>query len=366
MKSIAFQNFKQEAKLRGKEYIEAITRVIDSGWYILGPEVEAFEEEFAQYTQSKFAIGVSNGLEAIQIALMALGVGPGDEVITTPLSAIATTLAIEAVGATPIFVDIDEQGLIDIDKIKQKLSGNTRAIVPVHLYGNVVNVLALKDFCVHNNLYLIEDSAQAHGATLHNRMVGSFGDFGCWSFYPTKNLGAIGDAGALTTNNHDLAQKAKKIRDYGQSSKYEHEVYGLNSRLDELQAALLRTKLKHLPDDIIQRRKIASIYEELDMLDGLKTLKLENNSESARHLFVIRTERRDALMDYLNKSGITALVHYPKLIPDQKLYSQKYKDLSIPTARRFVNEIISLPIHPFMTMDDAMYVRDVVAAFNRV
>lgn len=344
--TVPFQDFIIDSKQRGDEYHQALQRVLDSGWYILGPELEAFEQEFAEYLGVKHVIGVGNGLEAIQIALMCLGIGTGDEVITTPLSAIATTLAILAVQATPVFVDSDQNGLINPDLIESAITKRTKAILPVHLYGNVVDLNKISTICTKHKLILIEDAAQAHGAEFDGKKVGSFGEFGCFSFYPTKNLGALGDAGALVTNNDTLAELAKKIRNYGQTSKYVHTHYSINSRLDEVQAAFLRIKLKYLVSDTKKRQKLASLYDQLLHNSNVKPLSLTANSNSSRHLYVVKSSNRVSLNDHLAKHGVEALVHYPRLIPDQPLFKDEYQSLNLQTGRHFVNEIISLPLHP--------------------
>lgn len=364
---IDFQFFKQEYKERGELFQKAIEKIFKSGWYILGNEVKQFENKFSKLLNIKYCIGVANGLEAIQISLMALEIQEGDEVITTPLSAIATTLAIIAVGATPVFVDTDENGLIDINKIESAVTGKTKAILPVHLYGNAVDLDKLSTIIKKHKLFLVEDAAQAHGASINNKFLGTFGEFGCFSFYPTKNLGAIGDAGAIVTNNLILAKKAREIRDYGQSKKYFHTSYGLNSRLDEIQAAILNKKINYLMSDNKKREEIASIYNSLKNIDQLKILDLMKESISSRHQFVIKVKNRGTFISYLKKHGIDTLIHYPILITDQPLFKGKYSSLYLPTAKTFVNEIVSLPIHPFISEKEALYVVKVIRKyFNEI
>jgi len=361
---VAFQNFQAEAKARGNLYLEAMSRVMHSGWYVLGPEVEAFEREFSEYLGTSTTIGVANGLEAIQIALMALDVGPGDEVITTPLSAVATTLAIKAVGASPVFADTDANGLLDPKKVEVLITHKTKAIIPVHLYGNTLDVAAYQRICRKYKLFLIEDAAQAHGAEFQGKKVGTFGQFGCWSFYPTKNLGAIGDAGALVTDDPVLAERARKIRNYGQSEKYLHSEYGLNSRLDELQAAVLRVKLKFLVEDIAERNRISDLYQNGIIHPGVHPLSLISGTKSARHLFVVRTTQRRELQEHLEAAGVAALIHYPLLIPDQPLFGQKYDDLEIPQSRMLSKEILSLPIHPFLEDEEIIHTINTINSFS--
>lgn len=356
-KKINYLDFKKENKLRGMKYVSAFKRVLSSAHYILGEEVENFEKEFAKYTDVKYCVGVANGLEALQVSLMSLGVGKDDEVITTPLSAVATTLAIMAVGAKPVFVDIKENGQIDESLIEKVITKKTKAIIPVHLYGQPFEVDSVKKICKKHNLFLVEDACQAHGTTYKGKKVGGFGEFGAFSFYPTKNLGAIGDAGAIVTNDKKLYEIVREIRDYGQSSKYIHARYGLNSRLDELQAAILREKLKNLEKDNRKRQKIAEIYTK--NLSGLKDLEIilpENFEDSNFHLFVIKTKKRDELQNFLKQNGVPSLVHYPVSIPDQPMFNGRYKKTSLPISREFVKEILSLPINPFIKEDEVLQV----------
>ncbi len=347
---VKFNDFPKEAKLRFSEYDKAFGRVLNSGWYILGDEVNKFEKEFAKYLGVKYCIGVANGLEALQISLMALGIGKGDEVITTPLSAVATTLSIIAVGATPVFVDTNGVGQINSDLIEQAITKKTKAIIPVHLYGQPAEIDKIKNICKKHKFFLVEDAAQAHGSTYKGKMVGSFGDVGCFSFYPTKNLGAFGDAGAIVTNNKKIATICAEIRDYGQESKYIHTRYGLNSRLDELHAALLRVKLKYLNRDNQQKRRIGKRY--IDQLKDIKEVEIvlsEKWSDSNFHQFVIKTPRRDLLSKYLAARKIPTLIHYPFSIPDQPFLLKEYGKVKIPVCRKFVKQIISLPCHMLMT-----------------
>ncbi|BCX14780.1 MAG: erythromycin biosynthesis sensory transduction protein EryC1 [Patescibacteria group bacterium] len=356
-RSIKYLDFQKEAALRGKKYLAAMRRVLNSGVYILSDEVKRFEQEFADYCDIKYCVGVGNGLEAIQISLMALGIGKGDEVITTPLSAVATTLAILAVGAEPVFVDIKENGQINEDLIEKAITKRTKAVLPVHLYGQPANVKKISDICKKHDLFLVEDCAQAHGTTLDGRKVGTFGDIACWSFYPTKNLGAIGDGGAITTNSPELAKICSEIRDYGQESKYVHVRFGLNSRLDELQAAILREKLKFLDRDNLKRRKIAKFYvDKLKNVKGIEVVLPERFEDSVFHLFVIKTDKRDELKKYLANNGIPTLIHYPIVIPDQPMFGERFKKLDIPVSKRFVIETLSLPMYPFTKNIEANYV----------
>ena len=365
MPKINYLDFPKEVKVRNKEYLTAIKRVLNSGVYILSSEVENFEKEFASYLGVKYCVGTANGLEAIKIALMALGVGKGDEVITTPISAVATTLAIIAVGATPIFADVNKRGQIDHTKIEGLITRRTKAILPVDLYGQPCDLVQIKEICKRHGLALIEDSAQAHGAFLNGRKLGTYGDIGCFSFYPTKNLGAFGDGGAIVTNNKKIDKIFRELRDYGQESKYVHIRYGLNSRLDELHAALLSEKLKHLDEDNKVRREIAKRYvSNLVGVDGIQIVLPEKLGDSNFHLFVITTDKRDELQKFLKDQRVPSLVHYPLTIPQQPVI--KKLGIKVPglfKSERFVKRVLSLPCHPFMTLTEVDYVSGVIKKF---
>ncbi|MCJ7805528.1 DegT/DnrJ/EryC1/StrS family aminotransferase [Patescibacteria group bacterium] len=347
---VKFNDFPKEAELRFSEYDKAFRRVLHSGWYILGEEVKKFEGEFSEYLKVKYCIGVGNGLEALQISLMALGIGKGDEVITTPLSAVATTLSIIAAGAKPVFVDANEVAQINADLIEKAITKKTKAVMPVHLYGQPAEIDKIKEICKKHDLFLIEDTAQAHGSICKGKILGTFGDVGCFSFYPTKNLGAFGDAGAIVTNNKKVAKICAEIRDYGQESKYVHLRYGLNSRLDELQATLLRVKLKYLNQDNRKKRKIAKRYiEKLKNIKGLKLILPEKWDDSNFHQFVIKTSKRDELRKYLATKGIPTLIHFPVPIPDQPFLKKDYGKAKIPVCRMLAKSVVSLPCHIMMT-----------------
>lgn len=355
---INLNNFPEEVQDRFGEYRSAIDRTLQSGWYILGEEVESFEREFAKYIGAKHCIGVANGLEALQISLMAHNISRGDEVITSPLSAMATTLAILAVGAKPVFVDTDENGQINVDLIQEKINKKTKAILPVDLYGMSCDLINLRKICKDNRLYLIEDAAQAHGSVFKGNKLGNFGDAGCFSFYPTKNLGAFGDAGAIVTNNSRIARLACQIRDYGQKRKYVHWKYGLNSRLDEIQASILRVKLKYLDKDNQKRSFLAERYMRLlDDVDEVEYLNYNRMDKANYHLFVIKSKNRDELKRMLGKKGVQTAVHYPTLIPEQEIMKPLIrKNEHFATAHKFVKEILTLPCHPYMTGKDVDFV----------
>lgn len=351
-KQIKFVDLVSSLILR-KKLAAAFSRVLSSGNFILGKQLAEFEKQFASYLGVNYCIGVGNGLEALQISLMSLGIGRNDEVITTPISAVATTLAILAVGAKPIFVDTTSFGLINPDLIPASITKKTKAIMPVHLYGHPVQIEKIKQICQQHKLFLIEDAAQAHGSTVKGKKLGSFGTLGCFSFYPTKNLGALGDGGAVVTNDVRLAKICRQIRDYGQTSKYHHVRFGLNSRLDELQAALLKVKLSVLDSDNLKRQRLVQRYiRNLSHIPELEIVQPEQNTESNFHLFVIKTRQRDKLTRYLKRFGIETLIHFPTVIPDQPFLKRDYGSVSLPIARSFVRTCLSLPCYPQMTIGE--------------
>ena len=324
-----------------KELKEATNRVIDSNWYILGKEVENFEREFANYLGVKYCIGVGNGLEALHIILRAYDIGEGDEVIIPSNTYIATALAVSYAGATPIMVEPDERTYnINPDLIEEKITRKTKAIMPVHLYGQSCDMDPINKSAHKYDLKVIEDSAQAHGATYKGRKCGTLSDTSGFSFYPTKNLGALGDAGAVTTNNKELVNKVKALRNYGSEKHYYNRYMGFNSRLDEMQAAILRVKLRHLEEFNEQRKMIAQFY-----LNGLKDTNLvlpyvPEWAEPVWHQFVIRTKKRDELQEYLKSKGIGTLIHYPLPVHLQEAYKHLgYKKGDFPIAEKIANEV---------------------------
>jgi len=334
------------------ELQNASNRVIDSGWFINGKEVAAFEEEWAKYLGCQSSIGVSNGLDALILSLKALGIGDGDEVIVPSNTYVATALAATHVGATPVFVEPNiETYNIDPERIEAAISNKTKAIMPVHLYGQAAEMTAIIELASKHGLFVIEDNAQAQGAQHKGQMTGTFGHCNGTSFYPGKNLGALGDAGAVSTNNPDLAHKVKVLSNYGSQKKYYNEVIGHNNRLDEMQAAFLRVKLPHLNEWSAQRQAIALAY--LEGLQGIGDLVLPATHPDATHvyhLFVVRTNRRDELAQYLNERGIGTLIHYPVPPHLQECYkSLGYKRGDFPIAEEIADTALSLPIWPGMT-----------------
>ncbi len=360
---ILFNKLGEEYKKNKKLFDKKIFKILKSGNFILGEEVEKFEEEFAKYLGVKYCVGVGNGLEALQLSLMALGIGKGDEVITTPLSAVASSLAIKLTGAKPVFVDIDEYYHLDADKIENYITKRTKAILGVHLYGQSFDLEKILKICKKYKLFLIEDAAQSHGILFKNKKVGTFGDVGCFSFYPTKNLGAFGDGGALVTNNEDIYNFCKIARNYGQKNQYEHLILGLNSRLDELQAGILRVKLKFLDKYNKKRKRLANFYKKnLKVIKEIKLPKERRFSTHIYHLFVIEAERRDELKEFLKKKGITTLIHYPMPIHKQPTFKE-YNKLNLPIVEEKVNKILSLPIHPLLTKKEVRYIIDNIKRF---
>ena len=337
------------------EIDDAVQRVLSSGWYILGPEVEAFEREWAAYCGSAHCVSVANGLDALELALKALGVGEGDEVIVPSNTYIATWLAVSALGARPIPVEPNPNThLVTADAIGQKITPRTRVILPVHLYGQPADMGSIVELAKSKSLYVVEDAAQAHGAKYQGKRIGSHGDIVCWSFYPGKNLGAYGDGGAVTTSNDELADRIAVMRNYGSRQKYFNEVKGVNSRLDPLHAAVLRVKIPHLDGWNRRRAQIANLYS--TELKGLPLILpvTEMTSESAWHLYVIRTAQRSRLQDALSKAGVGTLIHYPVPPHMQTAYRNLgFSESSLPIARQLAKEVLSLPIGPHLSVDEA-------------
>jgi dTDP-4-amino-4,6-dideoxygalactose transaminase len=339
---------------------EAIDRVIERGWFVLGPEVEAFEREFAAASGAARAVGVGTGTDAIALILRALGIGAGDEVITTPLSAAYSALAIMMAGARPVFADIDPNRLtIDPDRVAALVGPRTRAILPVHLYGQAADMTAMARVASRFNLAIVEDCCQAHLATAGGRPVGTIGVAGAFSFYPTKNLGALGDGGAVVTNDASLADRIARLRNGGQTDRYHHQEPGLNSRLDEMQAAVLRARLPLLPAWTARRRALAARYR--DRLAGAPAaVPPEFDAGHVYHLFVVRSSARAELQAHLAARGIETLIHYPVAIPRQPALAG-VEPAECPVATRACDEVVSLPLHPALGPE---HVDDVAAAIH--
>ena len=351
---------------RKVEIDNALKRVMDSGWYILGEEVTAFESEFSAYTGVEFGVGVGSGTEALHLALAACNIGSGDEVITVSHTAVATVAAIEQAGAIPVFVDIESDFFtMDPRKIAVAITPKTKAIIPVHLYGQPVDLDPILKISKKYGLRMIEDCAQAHGAAYKNKRVGSYGDLACFSFYPTKNLGALGDGGMVVTDHPELAQRLRLLREYGWAERFISHFPGFNSRLDEVQAAILRTKLRYLDQDNMARRRIAMMYR--SGLSGseitLPTCRPDVNH--VYHLFVVRVPRRDALKAYLKNKNIAASIHYPVPVHLQPAYQGRLpgRDRLLETEQAAA-EVLSLPIYPELSMTEVQAVIEAVRTFT--
>ena len=343
---------------------EAIQRVLDSGVYILGPEVEMFESEWAQYCDAQHAVGVANGLDALILALRALEVGPGDEVIVPSNTYIATWLAVSAVGAIPVAVEPDPNTFnIDTKIISDAINQATKAIIPVHLYGQSADLDPILEIAHRHRLAVVEDAAQAHGARYKGRRIGTHGDAVCWSFYPGKNLGAFGDAGGVTTNRSDVAERIRLLRNYGSREKYENQVQGVNSRLDPIQAAVLRAKLPHLDEWTDRRRAIAGLYQDRLRLAGIELPNVPDWAEPVWHLYVIRHHHRDVLQTRLTEAGVGTLIHYPIPPHLQKAYVDSgIAHFALPVAAKLAARVLSLPIGPHLAPGDANRVVEAVKA----
>lgn len=353
------QYYSMEGEIDG-----AIKNVLESGYFILGENVKSFENEFSKYCNAKFGVGVASGTDALQIALRACGVGAGGEVITVSNTAFPTAVAISYAGAKPVFVDIDETYTMDTSKIEEKISSKTKAILPVHLYGQPADMDPILEIAERHGLYVIEDACQAHGAEYKSRKVGSIGDMGCFSFYPTKDLGAYGDGGFITTNNEELAEKVKLLKDYGQTERYNHIIKGYSSRLDEIQAAVLRVKLKRLDNWNEVRRKHAKLYNEL-LEDRIIVPIEKENSKHAYYLYVIRNQYRDKLREWLKVKGISTDIHYPTPIHLQKAYADLgLENGSLPVTEEYASQILSLPMYPELKEEEILQVVDAINGFR--
>lgn len=364
---ILMNDFKAEPEELLQREMIAVERVLRSGWYVLGGEVKTFENAWAHRCGIAHAVGVGNGMDAIEIGLRAVGIGAGDEVITTPMTAFATVLAIFRAGATPVLADIEsETALLSIESVARCISPRTKAVLLVHLYGQIRNMARWAEFCKEHNLMLLEDCAQAHLAELGGQVAGSFGKFGAYSFYPTKNLGAIGDAGALITHGVELSSHARRLRNYGQSERYHHPEVGMNSRLDELHAALLNERLAWLDSFTETRKNIAeSYYQEISNPYVKLLTRPEERGSHVYHLFVVLCEERDRLSGYLTEAGIGNLSHYPVPIHRQPpCQATKMDPLGLPNAEQHASHCLSIPCHPQMTYSQIEKVIEAINAFQ--
>ncbi|MFM7016716.1 MAG: DegT/DnrJ/EryC1/StrS family aminotransferase [Bacteroidota bacterium] len=363
---IPFLSFNEMNASIKEELKNGFERFIDDGWYILGNRLKEFEQSFADYSHTSFCSGVGNGLDALIISLKAVGIGSGDEVIVPSNTYIATWLAVSYVGATPIPVEPRlETYNINPDLIANKITSKTKAILPVHLYGQACEMEVIMAIAKKHGLFVIEDNAQAQGATYNHQKTGSFGHINATSFYPGKNLGAFGDAGAITTNDEQLYRFANVYRNYGSEKKYYNEIKGINSRLDEMQSLFLSIKLKRLDDWNSERIKIANRYNEL--LQGVENIilpSLAQHATSVFHLYVIRTEKREELQNYLTQNNIGTLIHYPVPPHLQLAYSElNYKKGDFPLAEKIASTCLSLPVYPGLTDDQLVYISETIKKF---
>ncbi len=359
-------DLKRQYKYLKTELDNAFTNVFESGAFVLGENVRLFEEEFANYLGAGFAVGVGSGTEALHLSLKACDIGPGDEVITVPNTAVPTISAISFAGARPVLVDVTpDTYTIDTKKIEKKITNKTKAILPVHLYGHTAEMEQIMRLAKAHNLRIIEDACQAHGAQYNGKNAGTLGDIGCFSFYPTKNLGAYGDGGIVVTNNEELYNKLIMLRNYGEVKKFTSKIEGFNSRLDEIQAAVLRVKLKHLDTWTNRRREIATLYQQL-LFNSKVQLPCERQwAKHVYHLFVIRINKRDALKDYLQERGVGTHIHYPIPIHLQEAYEKLgYKTGDFPISERNAGEILSLPIYPELTTEEIEEVASLIMEFQ--
>lgn len=367
MNRVPFTGFASEPAELRKQIIEAASDVMDSHHYVLGNQVQSFEARWANECGVSECIGVANGLDAIEIILRSMGIGAGQEVITSPMTAVATILGIIRAGATPVLADIDPQtALLDPESVQRCITDKTAAVLLVHLYGQVRNMRTWVDLCNASGIALIEDCAQSHTASESGTMAGAFGVAGAFSFYPTKNLGALGDAGAIVTTSTELANQARQLRNYGQSNRYEHPLVGLNSRLDELQAAILRVRLDYLPQFTARRREVAHRYRQLLSNPLVTLLAPEVTPEQhVYHLFVVNTPYRDALMQYLDSLGIDSLIHYPVPAHYQESLAWVRTDPNgLSNAEMHANTCLSIPCHPQLSDDQVQRVIDAVNSFS--
>jgi dTDP-4-amino-4,6-dideoxygalactose transaminase len=354
---VNFNVLDRQYKKYETEYEQKALKVLRNGWYVLGEEVATFEQEFARFIGARYSVGLANGLDAIIIAFRALGIGKGDEVIVQANSYIACVMGITINGASPVFVEPDEFYNLDASKIEERITDKTKAILVVHLYGQTSNMGEILRIAKKYNLKVVEDCAQSHGSMYKDRKSGSFGDIACFSFYPSKNLGCFGDGGAITTDDEDIARKIKVLRNYGSQKRYHNEVVGFNSRLDELQAGLLRVKLGHLNELNEERGLIAGRYLESINNEKIVLPKIRENVSPVWHIFVIYTKERNKLQHYLNGKGIGTVIHYP--IPPHLSEAYEYlgfKDGDFPITEDYSNSILSLPLYNGMTEVEQKFV----------
>ncbi len=362
---INFVELKRTYDLYACEYEEAVLKAMRSGWYIMGKELSEFERQFASYVGSKYCIGINSGLDALILAVRALGIKAGDEVIVPSNTYIASVLGITENGATPVFVEPDEYFGIDAEKIESAITEKTKAILPVHLYGQACDMTKICSIAGKHNLMVIEDCAQSHGATYCGKMTGTFGDIGCFSFYPTKPLGALGDSGAIVTDDEKIAKKLFAMRNYGSSKKYVNNIVGVNSRLDELQAAALQVSLKHVDDGVDYRNRIARRYLTEIKNTSVILPKCNPNSRHVYHVFALLSNKRNELQKHLFDCGISSLIHYPIPPHLQKCYTYLgYHQGDLPICEKYASCELSLPIYNGMPHEEVSLVINAVNSFK--
>ncbi len=357
--NVQFIDFTEQYKTIKPTIDTGLQKVFEKANFILGQEVKDFENEFAQYCNAKYGVGVNSGTDALYLALAALHIGPGDEVIVPTFTFIATALCVSYTGAKPVFVDVeDETYNIDPDKLKKAITKKTKAIIPVHIYGQPSNMDEIKEIAKKGKIKIVEDAAQAHGAMYKGKKVGSLGDVACFSFYPTKSLGAFGDGGMIVTSDEETFQQAHMLRDYGRSSRYDHKIKGHNSRLDTIQAVVLSAKLKHLDNWNKMRNDVAQQYGQL--LKDVKAVKTPVIKKDRTHVFqtyAVRVKNRDKVADKMKEKGISVLIHYPIPLHLQEAYKDlKHKKGDFPVSEKISDEILSLPMFPHMKKEQVEYV----------
>lgn len=347
-----------------KEFEDKALQVLRSGWYVLGPEVRNFEENFAKWTGAKYCVGLASGLDALWLAFRILGIGKGDEVLVQANTYIASVMGITMNGATPIFIEPDEYNNIDASKLEDVITSKTKAILVVHLYGQASNMAPIMKIVKKYNLKLVEDCAQSHGACFNGQMTGTFGDVGCFSFYPSKNLGAFGDAGAIVTNNEKIAQDFKMYRNYGSQIRYYNKVVGANSRLDEMQAGLLNVRLSHIKELTDERIRLCEQYNKEIINPKIEKPLIREGATSVWHQYVIHCKQRDELIKFLNERNIGTIIHYPIPPHLQECYEYLgYKKGAFPITEKFADEVLSIPLYNGMTNEEQTRVIDAINEF---
>lgn len=348
-----------------EEFEKKALEVLRSGWYVLGNEVKNFEYEFASYTGGKYCVGLASGLDALWIAFRVLGIGVGDEVIVQGNTYIASVMGITINGAIPVFIEPDCFYNIDVDKIEEKITDRTKAILVVHLYGQASNMVPIMKIARKYNLKVVEDCAQSHGACFNGQMTGTFGDIGCFSFYPSKNLGAFGDGGAIITNDVKLAEDVRVFRNYGSEKRYYNRVVGTNSRLDEIQAGLLRVRLSHMDELEADKRKICNRYLQEIRNEAVQLPQIREGASHIWHQFVVRVDRREELINYLDEREIGTIIHYP--IPPHLSQAYQYLNIpkgSLPITEVYAETVLSIPLYNGMTDDEQSYVINTINEFR--